>query len=144
MSQYECCTSAVTGKRTEPTGTPITTTLRMLTLLCFHVAQDKNLQCMWKNRIKFGGHGRCKNMPRSLQPSTIFSSFIWQAFIYPVSLCWLFGLVAHSLSGPIHSWYSLFFLTSFLSSELIFPCRYQERATNSGRKEHLKQLTAGS
>lgn len=81
-------------------------------------------------------------MPRSLQSSIIFSSFIWKAFICLVSLSWLFNLVAWvvQLILDIH-W---FFLTSFLSSEFSVPYRYQERVASSGRKEYFKQLTAGS
>lgn len=96
-----------------------------------------------KKRNKFGRHGRCKNMPRSLQPSIIFSSFTWKAFICTASLSWLFSLVAYSLVQFILDIHWIF-LTSFLSSELIVPYRYQERAASSGRREYLKQLTGGS
>lgn len=83
-------------------------------------------------------------MSRSLQPSIIFSSLTWKAFICAASLPWLFSLVAHNLSGPIHSWYSLFFSFFISFFRLIVPYRYQERAASSGGKEYLKQLTGGS
>lgn len=125
--------------RTEPPGILITTTLRMLTFPFFHVAQDKHLQCMWKQNVieKIWATQQVLKYAR-VSPAFHYFSFIWKDFICSVSLSWLFSLV--QLILDIHC----FFLRSLLSSELIVPYRYQVKAASSGRKEYLKWFIAGS
>lgn len=106
------------------------------------------------NRRKCGGQGRCKTKPSTPKPPALFPllSGKLSSILFICFYSWLFSLVAHSLSGPIHSWYSLFFsyfisffrINSFLSSSKVSRDNSKLRKRRASQVIHRRESIARS